>query len=373
MAVGLLGFLLAGCATFPDEGPRNWQPAIEGAGELGGPPVVPGPSLDPSAPPSSAPRSGAPTPPTGCVDPDPQVVATCLNPIGAIAVLPDSTTAIVGERGTGRVLRVTKGRTPALVTTIAVDAAGGGGLSGLVLSPGYAEDQLLYAYITTPTDNRVVRLAPGEPAKPVLVGIPRGATDNSGALGVDVDGSLLVATGDAGTDPDAPGSLAGKVLRIDTLGHPAKGNPNPSSPVLSSGLTAPGGICTDPTTTLTWITDRTAARDVLYKLVPGPLPAPAWTWPDRPGVAGCTAAPGVVTIAEAGAGALYVLHPADDGTFTGNPETVLAGTYGRLAATAPAPDGLLWLGTVNKGGKPVPSDDRVIRIQPPAGGGASAA
>ena len=36
-----------------------------------------------------------------------------------------------------------------------------------------------------------------------------------------------------------------------------------------------------------------------------------------------------------------------------------------------SPDGFLWLGTVNKeGGKPVSSDDRVIRIQVGGGGGA---
>jgi hypothetical protein len=308
------------------------------------------------------------------VDPDPQVVATCLNPVGAIAVLPDAESALVGERTTGRVLQVTKGRPAVLLTIIPVDGTGGGGLTGLVLSPSYAEDQLLYAYITTATDNRVVRIARGEPAKPVLVGIPRGPVDNAGALAVDVDGSLLVATGDAGGDPKVPGSLAGKVLRVDTLGRPGKGNPTAGSPVLSSGLHAPGGICVDPQSSLTWITDRAGTRDVLHKLVPGALPAPAWTWPERPGVAGCMAAPGVVTIAESTGAALFVLHPGKDGTFTGDPEKLLVDTYGRFSAAALASDGLLWLGTVNKtGGKPVPSDDRVIRIQPPAGGGASAA
>ena len=373
LAAGLLAFLLAGCATFPDDGPRNWQPKIEGAGELGGPPSVGEPSTPDAPPPSSAP-SDKPQVPPACVDPDPQVVVTCLNPVGAIAVLPDSTTALVGERTTGRVLQVAKDREPVLVATVPVDAAGGGGLTGLVLSPSYAEDQLVYAYTTTPTDNRVVRIARGEPAKPVLVGIPRGPTNNGGALGVDVDGSLLVATGNAGGDPNLPGSLAGKLLRIDTLGRPGKGNPTPGSPVLSSGLQAPGGICVDPKSTLTWVTDRTAARDVLHEITPGPLPPPAWTWPDRPGVAGCMAAPGLVVVAESTGAALFVLHPSDRGTFTGDPETQLVNTYGRLSAAAVAPDGLLWLGTVNKaGGKPVPSDDRVIRIQPPAGGGASAA
>jgi glucose/arabinose dehydrogenase len=375
LAAAALGVLLAGCAEFPDSGPREWRDKVEGSGELGGPPLVPTPSPPaPQEPPAggSAP-SGAPQPPSGCIDPDPQVVATCLDPVGAVAVLPDGLTALVGERATGRVLQVRRGAEPVLVATVPTDPTGDGGLSGLVLSPSYVEDQLLYAYVTTPSDNRVVRIAAGEPPKPVLTGIPRGASHNGGALGVDVDGSLLVATGDAGRPAD-PASLAGKVLRIDTLGRPARGNPDPASPVLSSGLRAPGGICTDLTTTATWVTDRTPTQDVLHLLVPGPLPAPAWTWPDRPGVAGCTAQPGVLTVAETTASALFVLRPGENGTFTGMPETLLQGTYGRLSAAALAPDGLLWLGTVNKdGGDPVPSDDRVIRIQPPAGGGESLA
>jgi glucose/arabinose dehydrogenase len=364
LATALLGFLLAGCATFPDEGPRNWQDKIENQGELGGPPIVQDPGAPPTPPSGGAGQSGAPKLPSGCVDPDPQVVATCLDPVGAVAVLPDAQSALVGERATGRVLRVAVGRAPVPVTTIPVDASGGGGLTGLVLSPGYAEDQLVYAYITTPTDNRVVRIASGEPAKPVLVGIPRGATDNGGALGVDVDGSLLVATGDAGGDPAAPGSLAGKLLRIDTLGRPGQGNPDPTSPVLSSGLHAPGGLCIDPVRTSVWITDRVADADVLHLVVPGPLPTPAWRWPERPGVAGCAARDGLVAVAQTGAHALYVLHAGDQGTFVGPPETRLVDTYGRLGPATLAPDGLVWLGTVNKaGGTPVSSDDRVLRIQ----------
>lgn len=373
LAAALLGLLLAGCATFPDTGPRDWREQLEEAGELGGPPVIPEPT-PPSAQPDGGETGpdGGPGPPSPCTDPDPQVVETCLEPVGAIAVLPDGTSALVAERATGRVLRVQRGTEPVLVTTVAVDATGGGGLTGLVLSPSYPEDQLVYAYATTPGDNRVVRLAPGEAPKPVLTGIPRGPTNNSGALGVDVDGSLLVATGDAGGAP--PGSLAGKVLRVDTLGRPATGNPDPVSPVLSSGLRAPGGICTDPFTTTTWVTDRAGTRDVLHRVVPGPLPAPAWTWPNRPGVAGCVALPGVLAVAQTDAAALFVLRPEPNGAFTGVPETVLAGAYGRLSAATLAPDGLLWLGTVNKaGGIPVPTDDRVIRIQPPSSGGVSAA
>jgi glucose/arabinose dehydrogenase len=372
VAVTLLALLLAGCATFPDNGPRDWKEKLENAGELGGPPVVPQPSTPPPAPEQGGNQGDAP--PSGCVDPDPQVVATCLDPVSAIAVLPDGRSALVAERATGRVLRVQRGSDPVLVATVPTDPSGGGGLTGLVLSPGYAEDQLVYAYVSTPSDNRVVRIASGEPPKPVLVGIPHGATNNGGALGVDFDGSLLVATGNAGGDGNVGGSLAGKVLRIDTLGRPARGNPDPFSPIFSSGLRAPGGVCTDRDSRITWVTDRAGPQDVLHLVTPGALAPPAWTWPNRPGVGGCMAQPGLVVIAQAGATSLFVLRPEGNGTFTGAPEILINGVYGRLSAATLAPDGLLWIGTVNKsGGKPVPSDDRVIRIQPPAGGGESRA
>jgi glucose/arabinose dehydrogenase len=360
---------LAGCATFPDAGPRDWREKVEGAGELGGPPLVPEPG--PSGEPPGSPQDSDPSAtaePVGCSDPDLQVVATCLAPVSAVAVLPDSRTALVAERTTGRVLRVQRGTDPVLVTTVPVDPSGGGGLTGLVLSPGYAEDRLVYAYATTTTDNRVLRLAPGEEPKPVLTGIPRGGRDNGGALATDGRNALLVATGSAGL-PSDDGSLAGKLLRIDTLGRPAADNPNPASPIVSSGLRAPGGVCTDGGAI--WITDRPGSRDVLYRAKPGALGDPSWTWPDRPGVAGCVAQPGLLLVAQTGARSVFVLRPDDNGTFTGAPESLLQNRYGRLSAAATAPDGLLWLGTINKGsgGKIVPSDDRVIRVQPPAGGG----
>ena len=367
----LLALALAGCATFPDAGPREWREKVEGVGELGGPPVVPDPGPSSEAndpPPESDPSASAE--PTGCDDPDLQVVATCLSPVSAVAVLPDARTALVAERTTGRVLRVQRGSDPVLVTTVPVDSSGGGGLTGLVLSPGYAEDRLVYAYATTAGDNRVLRLAPGEEPKPVLTGIPRGDRDNAGALATDGRNALLVATGSAGLPSDAA-SLAGKLLRIDTLGRPAADNPDPASPIFSSGLRAPGGVCVTGGTT--WVTDRAGSRDVLYRAAPGALGEPAWTWPDRPGVGGCVAQPGLLLVAQGAARSVFVLRPDGNGTFTGAPETLLQNRYGRLSAAATAPDGLLWLGTTNKGssGRVVPSDDRVIRIQPPSGGGES--
>jgi glucose/arabinose dehydrogenase len=370
---GLLGLLLAGCASFPAEGPRDWQAKTEGQGELGGPPSVQDPS-DPGEeggqPPTTTP--GQPGAPNGCDDPDPRVVATCLDPVSAVAPLPGTDAALVAERATGRILRVQRGTQPEVVTTIPVDAAGGG-LIGMVLSPGYQEDRLVYAYISTPEGNQVVRVPPGEPAKPIFTGIPRGAP-GVGGLGVDADGSLLVATGAQGGDPADPRSLAGKVLRIDTLGRPSVHNPDPASPVLSSGLRSPAGVCADPISATTWVTDRTGLRDVLYRITTGPVGTPAWSWPDRPGVAGCVAQPGAIGVAMTTGGVLALLKPGDDGRFTAPPENLLANTYGRLAAAGLGSDGLVWLGTANKaGGKPVASDDRVIRLPLLSGGGADRA
>jgi hypothetical protein len=88
-------------------------------------------------------------------------------------------------------------------------------------------------------------------------------------------------------------------------------------------------------------------------------------------VGGCTAHDGTVTIAENVGAATYVLHADKNGLFSGEPQTLLKGVYGRLAPATAGPDAFLWVGTVNKtGGKPVSSDDRVIRIQMNGGGGA---
>lgn len=361
---------LAGCATFPDTGQRDWQPQAEGVGELGGPPRIVDPDSGDTQPDPLPTSAVTPDRPTGCVDPDPQVVATCLGPVGAIAVLPDGMSALVGERLTGRVLRVARDSLPQVVTTIPVDTAGGGGLTGLALSPAYDEDQLVYAYVSTAADNRVVKLAPGEPPKPVLTGIPHGPVHNAGALAVDVDGSLLVATGDAG----APGGTAGALLRIDTLGRPAAGDPVAASPVLSTGLVDPGGICVDPTDSTAWVTDRSGPADVLHLVAPGALPDPAWRWPDRPGVGGCTAVGGTIQVAESVGQAVALLRAGKDGRFIGPPQQALPRIYGRLDAAATGPDGFTWFGTVNRdGGKPVSSDDRVVRVQVDGGGAASAA
>jgi hypothetical protein len=262
---------------------------------------------------------------------------------------------------------------------IPVDATGDGGLTGLALSPSYTEDQLVFAYITTPTDNRVVRIAPGQAPKPVLTGIPRGPSGNHGAMVSDGKGALLVATGDAGNPAAAadPNSLAGKVLRIDVSGQPATGNPTAGSAVLASGLHSPGGLCSSADGSRLWVTDRLSDKDVLYRIRPAAqLTTPAWTWPDKPGVTGCADFTDYISVTTSIAGNLQDLPVSADGAVTGKPSISLDGKngpgYGRLAGMSMISPDLAVAGTVNKdGGQTVSSDDRVVLIarNPSAGAG----
>lgn len=376
--------LLAGCAHFDDTvAGQTYAPAPQLTPQAGPKPQLPDVGgTDAGNNPSGPRTSQTPVPPPqGCKDFDPAVIGTCMDTVTAIAGLPGDGTApaaLAGERKSGRILQVVAGKDPAVFATVAVNATGDGGLTGLALSPSYVEDQLVFAYITTATDNRVVRIARGQEPKPILIGIPKGATGNHGAIVADPKGALLVATGDAGNPTAAadPNSLAGKVLRIDTSGKAAPGNPTAGSSVYATGLHAPGGLCGSADGSRFWVTDRPGDKDAMYRLEPGkPLTAPAWTWPDKPGVAGCADFSDFVVVAGSTAGNLQNLPIAPDGSVSGKPTVTNDGkggtTYGRVAGISMISRDMAVSGTVNKdGGTPVSSDDRAVlitRSQSPAG------
>ncbi|MEV4318332.1 PQQ-dependent sugar dehydrogenase [Actinocrispum sp. NPDC049592] len=373
---------LSGCVSFAEQPPPpSWttQPELQpetgpdngggsngpsgGSGSGGG---------GPNPPPASIP------PPQGCKDFNPAVIGTCMDSLVAVAPFPNSDppAGLVGERKSGNVMQVRAGSDPVKVTSIPVDSSTDGGLIGLALSPSYGEDQLVYAYITTATDNRIVRFTAGDSPKPVLTGIPRGTTGNRGSLLLDRTGSLLLATGNAGNPALAadPKSLAGKLLRIDTQGKPAQGNPDPGSAVIASGFTAPAGICIG-IDGRPWVTNREPDRDAIYRIDPGkPLANPAWNWPDKPGVAGCIVSPTVLMVATSTAGNLQNLPLNPEGVVTGKPTVSLDAKdgFGRLGGMAVLDPTLALAGTTNKdGGTPISSDDRavLIAINPSAAGG----
>jgi glucose/arabinose dehydrogenase len=374
--------LLAGCgvvdALRPDP---TWVPKPEGP-----PPAeLPQPEQTRAQPPPGEP--GEPGGPDAGTEDDPNVVATGLTLPWGLAVRPDGT-ALVGERKSGRILLVQPRRAPAreLMRMPGLDAAGDGGLLGLALSPTYRDDQLVYAFVTTRTDNRVVRFVVGKPVTPVLTGIPRGRTGNGGRIAFGADGMLYVGTGDAGRPALAASrsSLAGKVLRVTAFGRPAPGNPDPSSPVYSLGHGALAGLClggpgqvyvTEPASVAADELNRVeAGRDYGWPAGPGGKARTGSAGPDRTlpaasaGVGGCAVIERGLFVATLTGQRLYAL-PLDSSGRAGPGTDHLAGAYGRLRTVVAGPDGALWLTTSNKDGrgKPTPQDDRVIRILPPAG------
>ena len=126
-----------------------------------------------------------------------------------IAFLP-SGRALVSERDTGRVLAVrprggyhVAGRVSGVVST--VSQGGENGLLGLALHPDFARNRWVYAYLSTRSDNRIVRMRydGGQLGAPhvVLSGIPRSLHHNGGGLAFGPGGLLYVSTGDADALP----------------------------------------------------------------------------------------------------------------------------------------------------------------------------
>ncbi|HET9876106.1 MAG TPA: PQQ-dependent sugar dehydrogenase, partial [Mycobacterium sp.] len=277
--LGAALLVLTGCAHFND---AQSQPFT----------TVPHRQLAPSStPPPPPPLPDKPFP-KEC--PAPGVMQGCLESTSGLIMHPDSKSALVAERTTGAVKEVSLSAEPKVKTVIGVDGSGDGGLMDIVLSPTYIQDRLMYAYISTPADNRVVRVADGDVPKDILTGIPKGATGNTGALIFTSPTTLVVLTGDAG-DPGAaadPGSRAGKVLRIE---QPTTIDQAPPTTAMT-GMGAGGGLCIDHVDGSLYITDRTPSADRLQRITKDSRISTVWTWPDKPGVAGCAALDGTVLV-----------------------------------------------------------------------------
>ena len=369
--------LLAACGSGTGSGAPTWKPAPSFNGEN----VVPGNPQPAQPQPGQTPRLTTP-PSRAPANPgqDPNVVATKLAAPTGIAIMPDNT-ALVGERTTGRIVRVQPepGKPVDTVRTLTgLSTTGGGGLLDLAISPNYTQDNLIFAYLTTATDNRVVTFTLDGPITPVLTGIPRGNSDNTGRIVFAPDGSLLVGTGDAGHPSLAadPSSLAGKVLRVTDIGTAAKDNPTPGSRVWTTGHRIVNGLCIDPKSDATFEVETRTTTDPVNVLLPGmnygwPHSAARYTAPETvlphtarsPG--GCAVLDGRLFVTSRdGRELLTTTIGASSQLGTFSPS--LRGKYGRLLTVVAARDGALWLTTSNRDGhgKPVAADERVLRIIP---------
>ena len=341
---------------------------------------------------SAAPEEAAPRPTTRTASPvqpgrtGPVVVRTIASGLEVpwgVTFLPDGT-ALVGERDTTRVLAVSGRRVRAVGTVEQASPQGEAGLLGLAASPSYVEDHLVYAYVSTAADNRVVRMtydghALGEP-EPVLTGIPNGFIHDGGRLLFAGDGSLFVSTGETGQPSLAqdPGSLAGKILHITPEGEPAADNPTPGSPVWSMGHRNVQGLAFDARGRL-WATEfGDDTWDELNLIEPGgnygwPLVEgagdlaeyrnPFVTWStDDASPSGLAYLDGSLWAGALRGERLWEIPLTRDGT--ASPRDWFVGSFGRIRTVTVAPDGNLWLTTSNRDGRgnPAPQDDRILEV-----------
>ena len=295
----------------------------------------------------------------------------------------DDGSALVSERDTGRIVQVAADGSQTEIAQIPQAAPDGeGGLLGIAIDPSGA---WLYAYVTTETDNRVIRVPLDDPSaapEDILTGIPKAGIHNGGRIAFGPDGDLYVATGDAG-QPDLaqdPASLAGKILRVDPEGGVPEDNPFPASPVWSLGHRNVQGLAFDSQGRL-WATEfGSKDADELNLIEPGanygwPLvegtgndpayvnPQAQWTPTSLASPSGLAIVDDVAYVASLRGEVLWQVPLVDGRAAT--PIALDLGDLGRLRTVEALPDGSLWLMTSNTDGRgdPRAADDRILVLK----------
>lgn len=291
----------------------------------------------------------------------------------SVVFLPDGT-AVVSERDSAKVVKIKDGRATPVAEVPGVVPGGEGGLLGLALSPSFASDRWLYAYLTSATDNRIARMRLSEdasgalglgPPEVIFAGIPKASTHNGGRIRFGPDGMLYVGTGDSQRreQPQDTNALGGKILRLTPEGRPAPGNPFGDSPVYSYGHRNVQGLAWDADGRL-WASEFGPDVDDELNLI---MPGGNYGWPlvtGAPGRSGLTDAKVVwPSTAEASPSGLEIVNGVAytgalrgqrlwavplDGPTAQTPVAYFTGEYGRLRDVARAPNGDLWVLSNNK-------------------------
>lgn len=315
---------------------------------------------------------------------DVDVIADGLDAPWSIAFTGEGT-PLLTERDSARILELDDaGETREVAVIDEVSAGGEGGLLGLAVDENH-----LYAYFTTDSDNRVARFGltggPGElelgEQETVLEGLPAANVHNGGRIAFGPDGMLYVTTGDAGETARSQDldSLAGKILRMQPDGSTPQDNPFDDSLVYTYGHRNAQGI--------DWAEDGTMYAsefgqdtwDELNVIEAGGN----YGWPEVEGIgdgdgsggytdpvqqwepadaspSGISVTGDAVYIANLRGQRLIEAPLSDPTTSTDH----LVEEYGRLRDVVEAPDGTLWVLTNNTDGRGAPGqdDDRIIRL-----------
>ncbi|MFF8176128.1 PQQ-dependent sugar dehydrogenase [Streptomyces chartreusis] len=342
-----------------------------------------------TAPPT---RQAAETPPAKGTVKVVRTVAEGLNTPWGLAPLPDGD-LFVSSRDDATITRVDgeTGKKTELGEVPGVSPAGEGGLMGLALSPDYASDHMIYAYFTSASDNRIVRMVYDEQRAAgdqlgapdtIFKGIPKGYIHNGGRIAFGPDKMLYAGTGesgDTGLSQDKK-SLGGKILRLTPEGEPAPGNPFPDSPVYSYGHRNVQGLAWDSKQRLFASEFGQDTWDELNAIKPGDN----YGWPEAEGKSddsefhsplaqwgtddaspsGIAYAEGSVWMAGLKGQRLWRI-PLNGTEASADPQAFLEGEYGRLRTVVAAGGDKLWLVTSNTDGRgdPKDEDDRILELQ----------
>ena len=323
-------------------------------------------------------------PPVDAVPKVSKVLATGMEVPWGVAFLP-SGDALVSERISGRIQRVRRTggrRLIGTVTGVATDA-GEGGMLGLAVAPTFAEDRWVYAYYSTASDNRIVRMRYVDgalgPQHVLLAGIPVSTVHNGGRLAFGPGGLLYATTGDAadGSQSQDKNSLGGKILRLTPEGDVPVGNPF-GNYVWTYGHRNVQGVAWDKRGRM-WASELGQnIRDEFNRIRKGhnygwpiveggdgsgPFSDPFVTWPTSE----CSPSGVAITGGRAWVGALRgqsLYSVRLSGPHARRRIRHFQGTFGRIRTVQKAPDGSLWITTSNRDGRgsPGPGDDRVIRV-----------
>ncbi len=278
------------------------------------------------------------------------------------------------------------------VAYINVMQNGESGLLGLVLHPNFTENHLLYVYHTysnnsavlnkvlmlTENDNKIVE------SKVVIDNIPAAERNDGGRIKFGPDGKLYIATGDAQQPELAQdaGSLAGKILRLNSDGSIPEDNPFEGSPVYSYGHRNIQGLTWHPLSEDLYASEHGPEGNDEINLI---KPGSNYGWP----IEDCNAekfekpilcfnpavAPAGMTFAALDRlgyqndillATLKAQHIRLVDLESDVESNILTG-FGRIRDIVEAADGSLYVATSNRDGRAVPSqnDDKILRIISP--------
>ncbi|MEO9363899.1 MAG: PQQ-dependent sugar dehydrogenase [Nitrososphaera sp.] len=343
-----------------------------------------------------------------------ETVASNLHIPWSIAFAPDGRIFFTERVGNVRMIEANGTLAQQPVAKIgAVAAIGEGGLLGLALDPDFEKNHYVYLYYTYSSGipffggsaNRVSKFTEKDNTlvneQILLDKIPAASNHDGGRIKFGPDGKLYVTTGDAtnGSQSQDLGSLAGKILRINSDGTISADNPFPNSPVYSYGHRNPQGLDWDPSTGKLVETEHGPsgerglfAHDEVNVIVPGKN----YGWPNVIGKANDTRyvdpilETGDVTWAPSGASFYHgdkipewknkflvatltgqhlevmQLNTSAEKASVVSREAIFQDTYGRLRDVEEGPDGSVYILTSNTDGRgsPAADDDKILRISP---------